>query len=475
MAARQAIGINQTLVVNPLADYNPAVATSINPPDPQGGLKSISGILGIGQQGLAIQSKGVEIQEQKQRLQQQQIETLRQQGLQNFFQNWDPSEHDGPDGTTDMESARTSSAYKSAGLAKPDIDLKLSQIKAAQLQNKQSLTNLNADNLGQLGRMAQSLSADDDVKAGGPAGVQKVSNAFENFSKLGPDAARVAQIYSPMTQHAPPGKLVNGIMALASQTQDVSAQQAQTNPQQFQNAAGEQLLRNRATGAVEQQPGAPIGSRLNPATPVVAGQTVRQTGTGNADVDTSNNVVAAQRDARQNIDLTHRIDQLAEIVNPGALPAKISAGLGALGLQDVNQARTELEKDLGRLRGGLSARAGSDQRAAEVLTGLPTATTPTQTIHQAMDVTRGTAKQDLALGALREKAAKATGGQMNGFQGDYAHAVSAASPLMHEFLSLSPQDQVGFYQRNFKTKEQAKAFRDQAQSVKKLSPDVIGQ
>jgi hypothetical protein len=79
------------------------------------------------------------------------------------------------------------------------------------------------------------------------------------------------------------------------------------------------------------------------------------------------------------------------------------------------------------------------------------------------------------LGALRQKAAQATGGQMNGFQGDYAHAVSAASPLMHEYLALPPADQVGFFKRNFQTAAEAKAFRAQAESVKKLSPDVVGQ
>jgi hypothetical protein len=189
----------------------------------------------------------------------------------------------------------------------------------------------------------------------------------------------------------------------------------------------------------------------------------------------SNNVVAAQRDARTNIDLTRRIDQLADLVDPGALPAKVSQGLGALGLQDVNQARSELQKDLGRLRGPFAARAGSDERAKEVLDGLPTDATPTQTIHQAMDFTRGTSWQDLALGQLQSKSSSATSGNMNGFQGDYAHSVAAASPLMHEYMHLTPQQQVGFFQRNFHTKEQAQAFRAQAESVKKMSPDVFGQ
>ncbi len=245
------------------------------------------------------------------------------------------------------------------------------------------------------------------------------------------------------------------------------------NPVQTTNAEGQNQLANPITGArsvPELQGGA-----TNPTSPQVAGRTVRETGTGNADVDTSNMVVASQRDARTNIDLTKRIDQLAEIVNPGAAPAKISALLGSTGLTDVNQARTELQKDLARLKGNLASKAQSDSRAGPILDSLPDETKPTQTIHQAMDVTRGLARQDLALGALREKAAKETGGQLNGFQGEYAHAVAAASPLMHEYLSLTPQEQVEFFKRNFRSREQAKAFRDQAEAVKKRSPDVIGQ
>jgi hypothetical protein len=197
-----------------------------------------------------------------------------------------------------------------------------------------------------------------------------------------------------------------------------------------------------------------------------SGGTARGGGSGNADIDASNNVVAAQRDARTNIDLTTRIDQLADIVAPGALPAKVSQGLGALGLTDVNQARTELQKDLGRLRGGLAGRAGSDSRAAELLTGLPTDTTPTPTIHQAMDVTRGTAKQDLALGQLQQQNSKATGGQMTGFQSQYAHATSAASPLMHEYWSLSKPQQAQFLKRNSSSPQQAQELRNRFEAAR---------
>jgi hypothetical protein len=244
-------------------------------------------------------------------------------------------------------------------------------------------------------------------------------------------------------------------------------------PQATSNAAGQTQNRDPMTGALSAPPLGP--GATNPASPTVAGATTRQVKTGNADVDTSNTVVDAQRDARANIDLTKRIDQLAEVVRPGAAASKIRATLGALGLQDANQAQTELDKDLARLKGSLASRAQSDTRAGPILEQIPDSAKPTDTIHQAMDITRGFNRQDLALGQLREKSSKATGGQMNGFQGDYAHAVAAASPLMHEYLALSPTEQVDFYKRNFKTREQAQAFRDQARSVKRMSPDVIGQ
>lgn len=40
-----------------MADYNPSVALGINAPDPQGGLNTLSKILGLGQQGLAIKGQ----------------------------------------------------------------------------------------------------------------------------------------------------------------------------------------------------------------------------------------------------------------------------------------------------------------------------------------------------------------------------------------------------------------------------------
>jgi hypothetical protein len=261
-----------------MADYNASVALGINPQDSNQSLNTLSKIMQLGSTGLGIQQqKQALVGQQSENITkastaaQSQIETQRQQGLQTFFQNWDPSEHDGADGTTDMESARKSDAYKNSGLAKPDIDLKLAQIKQAQLQNKQSLTSLNGANLEQFGKIAQSLSADEDVKAdktdpitGVNAGRAKVDSALQNFSKLGPDAARVASIYAPVTQHAPPGKLLTGITSIAAQAQDIAGQQAQTNPAAITTNAGV-VNRDKATGALSQPPGGATGSAINPS------------------------------------------------------------------------------------------------------------------------------------------------------------------------------------------------------------------
>ena len=345
-----------------------------------------------------------------------------------------------------------------------------------------SVNNLNAQERQEVGSVISGAAAGAKSPDEVQAAVQSLLDSkqgtpvFDDYQKIADTAMHIVGHTAKAAPNAQPGQEPWRQAALGIGRQVLGAQGVVgaggiANPQATTNAAGQTQNRNQITGALSAPQVGPGTS--NPASPQVAGQTTRQTQTGNADIDTSNAVVAAQRDAKANIDLTRRIDQLAEVIQPGAAPAKISQGLAALGLQDANQARTELQKDLGRLRGNLANRSGSDQRAAAALEGLPTDTSPTQTIHQAMDVTRGFARQDIALGNLRNKSSKETNGQMNGFQGDYAHAVSAASPLMHEYLALSPEEKVEFFKRNFATKAQARAFRDQAESVKKRSPDAV--
>ncbi len=480
-----------------MADYNAQVALGITPPDPNATYNSLakilgnaSGIIGIKQQQQALETGQSIQQSAKAKATIDTQNAAENQGIAKLLS--DPVGNgivDGDGNPTANAQQKIFSVAPTTGSAHYDNILENAKRK---VDFNNTVNGLNTTERGEIagtvgGASASAQSPDDiksalkllvDSKSGTP-----VAGDYQRISKLVSDQLDHVNQATKGQNPAPPGQepwRVAG-QRIAQSTlppsQTVGAGGVAL-PGAAQTGAG-MVNRNPNTGALSQPPGGSTGSAINPRPEQVAGAsagaTSRAGGTGNADVDTSNMVVGAQRDAKANIDLTKRIDQLADIVQPGAAAAKVSSTLGALGLTDVNQARTELQKDLGRLQTSYTSRAGSDERARTILSGLPTDTTPTQTIHQAMDVTRGSARQDLALGALRQKAAQATGGQMNGFQGDYAHAVSAASPLMHEYLALPPADQVGFFKRNFQTAAEAKAFRAQAESVKKLSPDVVGQ
>lgn len=244
-----------------MVDAVQPVGAMIQPPDPNRGISTLSGILGLRQQqqGLAIG---------QQQLQQERLKTQQAQGVQDFFRTWDPSEHMGEDGSTDLDSALTSKEFKNSGNAKPAIMQALLDVKSRQLGNKQNLASLNKDLVTQFGTGIGALAKDDDVvadntdpKTGVNTGRAKVDQFLGNFSKLSPDAARIAQIYAPITEHAPPGKLAKAVGMLQMQAQSASEQQTQQNPVMGSFDTGTQIVpytANRASGIPQ-----PTGQAIN--------------------------------------------------------------------------------------------------------------------------------------------------------------------------------------------------------------------
>jgi hypothetical protein len=455
-----------------MTDSITPVGNTVNPGGQ--GLSSLSDILGIQQKRIALQQQAQALQTgaytqqsaQANAQQAQQQNTELQQAASTVRQGAQNGKYSKPDGSFDRVAA-ANDISQIGPYAQANANQLLSGANEL-VQNKETTLKLTNEQRSTIGSTLQSLAGDQNVDN---TKIINAVGALRDQFHSDPDLNRLLDsTLMHMPQNANSQTLQQSLGNMAASLTGQSPIKEGTN------AAGQNQVVSTMTGA---RSAPQLNGTTNPGSPQVAQATAanvsRAGGSGNADIDASNNVSASLRDARTNIDLTKRIDQLADVVDPGALPAKVSHALGALGLQDVNQARTELQKDLGRLRSSASSRAQSDSRANEILSGLPTDQTPTQTIHQAMDVTRGSARQDLALGALQAKTRQQTSGQMTGFQGDYSHAVSSASPLMHEYLSLSPADQVGFFKRNFQNATQAKAFRAQAESVKKLSPDVVGQ
>lgn len=180
-----------------MADFTP-VGNTIIPPNPMTGINTLSGILGLQQQKQALQGQTAQVQ-------QEQLKAQQMQGVQDFFQQWDPTQHLSPDGTTDADSVHSSSAYKNAGNAKPLIDQQLLQIKQGQLQNKQALSTLDDGLINRYATTMGTLADDPEVKAGGINGQAKVAEALQNFSKLQPEAARVASVFGGAVKGAPKG------------------------------------------------------------------------------------------------------------------------------------------------------------------------------------------------------------------------------------------------------------------------------
>lgn len=428
--------------------YNPSVALGTTAPDPNQGLNTLGKIMDLGRAGLSIQEQKQAIQSNAQKLQQGAIQTQAAQDSTDFFKNWNPGEHHDETGILDLNSAHQSPAYQAlSGAGRLNVDTQLNALQGQQLGNKKALLGVNSDVVSQLGKVAQAASQD---PKNAPA-------LFDAFAKQGPDNARAAGIYVPLLSKA--NWNPDALRTVAAQSQDVSGQQSQTNAGSANTGAG-LVNRNNRTGAISAPPGGAPGTAINPTPTQVAGATKRTIEGAGSDFDRANQVSASVAPANQTITITKEIDDLADQVHSGKISAAISKAAAGAGLSADTYARQLLEKDLGRLKATASSGAGSDQRQANILAGFPDATSDNQTIHTAMDYTRGAARQDLARGSLLN-AVKSKDESLRGFQHADDLLTSQTDPLMHEFGALkSPADQAAFYKRNFSTREQAQEFRD---------------
>lgn len=445
------------------------------------GLETLGNLMSLKhkQQGLVQQQ--LEIQGQKQGLagqaadvQMTQQSAQQRAGLANV--DWD--KHLDASGMLDTGSfAKDPEIRKAAGDQYPDLLAKANQVRQGQIENQKSLVALNQDQIGALGSIVGGLKTDEDVQKDNAAGRQKVTNAFTQYGQMyGPQAAQVADKFSPMVQHAPQGKLSGAIQALQLQAQSAAQQIATTSPQPTPVQGKEGLNFVNTNPNAPAPVGSPMGQTVTnqglaptEKPDYIAARTsagARATGTAGSDIDRSNEIASLQQQSSAAIPLTRRIDELSHEIQSGNLAKKISETGNWLGFSSVNEARSQLLKDLGQVKGLATAKAGSDQRAATILEGYPTDTTPESTVHAAMDYIRGTARQNLARGKLLTQYQDEDKG-LKGFQAADNILSGKTNPLMHEYLALKPEEQAGFYRRNFSTPQEAQAFKDEVNALKK--------
>lgn len=453
--------------------YSDTVASSMPVPNPNQGLQTLSSLLGLQQQKQAlIGQRSENISKAAAATVDQQNATEKMAGV------WllsDPFGH----GLVDSDGNPTKDAQKIIMQAMPTTGAQhyegLLKGAKAKVEFNRSVNNLSSDERNEVNGVISGVAADpdatkDDAKAQLDAYVEskKGTPVYNDVKRIAGTSQQIMDHTQATQDQAgqiiPPGKeawrnagLTLGRTVIGAPA--VVGAGGIATPQQVNTGAGV-VNRNQVTGALSAPPGAAPGSPLNPTPSQVAGQTSRQVGSGNADIDRANQVSAKVASANQTITITKEIDDLADQVRSGKISDKISQYAAAAGVSADTYARQLLNKDLAALKDTASAGAASDQRQAAIIARYPEATSDNQTIHTAMDYARGAARQDLARGELLNRI-KAKDPMLRGYQAADDMLTSTTDPLMHEFNSLkNPQERAQFYARNFKDPKEMAAFRD---------------
>lgn len=443
-----------------MADFGAPVAQNVNVQPTQ----TLSNILGIQQQKQQLQIGS-------QQLQQQQVETQKQQQLgaerQRIVQMMSSGRDDqgnsilGADGSPDPSKvipalgriAPLSGQQVAQGIIKTQVD---------KVGLQESSRALDANHRNAIQGFVQSVATGSD-----PA---DASAAIDNYVQQHPEAAATAgyaKTFIPRIAQAPPERRAHMADSFSSLMQP--GQPVQTQPTGGNVDSGSVISQGTFAPPVAGggfTPATQIQKTLAPGeTPAVAGARASavEAGSGGAarDVERANQVSGAQKNASALLPLTHEVDRLTDAISSGSLQKGVTETLRKLGFSSVAEARTQLQKDLGLLKGPLASQAGSDQRAAEILEGYPTDTTPANTTHAAMDYIRGTFRQTLARGELLKK-----NGQ-NGFAAADDAFTRATDPLVLEGASLKKGQPNGFYKRNFGSPQEAQEFKNKVDALKK--------
>ena len=428
-----------------MADYNPSVALGVNAPDPQGGLKTLSSILGLGQQGLGIRGQQSQNQSLAAKATIDSQNAKENQALAGLMS--DPIKN----GIVDSDGNPTKDAQTIIMRAAPttgnDHAEKLLSAANTKVKYNQAVNSLATQDRTELANGLANVAG----RAQSPQDLTDTIDSIVESKKGTPEYGRYQTIG---------GTMKTAINHMAEQTNGSNPPPVGKEPWRTgaanmaasigggapvaQNTGAGVVNRDPILGGLSQPPGAATGSPINPTPPQVAGATTRQVQTGNADVDRANQVSGLVQASSAAIPLTQHIDDLAEQIQSGKFAASISKAAAAVGMSESTYARQVLEKELGQVKSLAIANAGSDARAATIQSGYPDATSDTKTIHTAMDYTRGTFRQNIARGD-QLNSIKDKDPSLRGFQHADDVLSGGTDPLMHEFQALkTPQARMGF-------------------------------
>ncbi len=249
-----------------MPDFGSPVAQNVNV-NPTQGIATISGMLGLKQQRLALETGQFQKATAEAEATGKGIAAQGATEAAGFMKDFDFSKHIGPDGTLDMNAALSNPKFQKAGPGKELIANALLGIKNNQIKNKQEMATLNANVVSAGSRMFGDLVSDPDVIAGNDKGLAKINSHADVFKEMFPDQgpAFIDKFLKVVNDgHVKPEDRAQALRALQLQGEDVSAQQAQQNPvlgsQVGPNGELVGTVQNRVTGAMQTAAGGvPLG------------------------------------------------------------------------------------------------------------------------------------------------------------------------------------------------------------------------
>ena len=470
-----------------MPDFGNPVADQITAPNPNQSIQTLSGVMALKNQQQNLQIGQQQLQSGAADVQMKQQSAAQRQGIANI--DWSKYADDTGMVSTD-KMLGDPSLRAASGDQFLDVMKTAAGIRTQQLQNKQSLVNLNDGLRNQFGSIVSALRTDPDVVNDTPAGRQKVTDAVNAFGAAGgPDAQRVAEIYGPQVEHVPQGQLARGLSTVQLQAMDASRQAAAQTPQYVNtgatltntnpqaaggNLAGSPAIQNTLSpeSAAQRVPtysnGQPGTVSLGSVTPGAQGYGSNAFGSGRygsqpgqnptfaatgapigtgADVDWMKhdyqNVQAEATSAQQRIGLYNNVQQLSKQALTGpqdrlSYANSLLALVGVPKAESLNDAQVALNKNAAMIQ---QAFGGNTDAARAVVQHFTPGTAMPDKVNQEIS------EYGKAVGQMQQFAQKYLQEPSNGtdpaaYKTAKANLSLVADPRMWEFQNKSPSDRV---------------------------------
>lgn len=456
-----------------MPDMTP-VATMIKPPDPNQGINTLTGILGLQQARQNLETGQYNQQTAQANAQMTQQDAQQRSAGAKFFKEFDLSKHHSDDGTLDLDSALTSPEFRATGDAAPEIAKNLISFKNAQLTAKQSLAGLNGTLRDQFSSQVAGLAQDPDVKQGNQTGRGKVLDAIDQFGQVGgPDAQRVAAIYGQVLQNTPPAKMSQALQNLQLQAKSAGEQLPQTATR---DTGAETVSGSVAPGSGAFTPaGSPIKKTLAPSEQlpyVRARGAAGVEGSQGAQNDESlyNNIVQSGTKAAQIKSLSEDVRNLSREVQTGqyskAFADKWSALAQTFGYSPGDNSSTTRRQILSKMAAQLKlqseAGAPTDSARAGIEAAMPDPEhMDPAAVGQAARYVGAQSDVNAARAQFANRHRQVNGGASTGLRDADSSFMKDADPRIFEAQNVpaGPERQA-YYKEHFKSKEDFQKFLD---------------